>query len=150
MLIDVETSTIITARDISCAPRAEERVAKRFKAGDVEILFEKGPRSLAGQDLMYIQYALIALYKGQYKYAVTVEKTDLRSLPSSLGLSVKELQNDYGTKGFYVEPKVFQYGDGEREEFGPLAEEEKDEYILPFLMDILLDSIDSAEDPVEV
>lgn len=150
MLIDVETSRSITAEDISCAPRTEERVARRFRAGEVDILFEKAPRSLAGQDLMYIQYALVAMYRGEYKYAVTVEKTDLRSLASSLGISVKELQNDYGTKGFYVEPKVFLYGDGEREEFGPLQEEEKDEYILPFLMDILLDSIDSGEDPVEV
>ena len=103
------------------------------------------------QDSKYVDNNMIfAMYRGEYKYAVTVEKTDLRSLASYLGISVKELQNDYGTKGFYVEPKVFLYGDGEREEFGPLQEEEKDEYILPFLMDILLDSIDSGEDPVEV
>ncbi len=150
MLIDVESASTITAVEISCAPRAQAGVVKRFRAGDVDILFEKGPGSLAGQDLMYIEYALIALYKGSYRYAVTVEKTDLRSLASSLGLSVKELQADYGTKGFYVEPKVFQYGNGEREEFGPLTEEERDEFILPYLMDILLDSIDSGEDPVEL
>lgn len=150
MLIDVTKARTITAEELSFAPRIEDKVVKRYKAGEVDILFEKGPRTLSGQDLVYIQYALVALYKGSYKYAVTVEKLDLRSLASSSGVSVKELQNDYGTKGFFVDAKVYQYGDGEREEFGPLQEVEKDEFILPFLMDILLDSIDSGEDPVEV
>ncbi|MCR5732577.1 MAG: hypothetical protein K6G51_06550 [Sphaerochaetaceae bacterium] len=150
MLIDVTEARTITAEELSFAPRIEDKVVKRYKAGEVDILFEKGPRTLSGQDLVYIQYALVALYKGSYKYAVTVEKLDLRSLASSSGVSVKELQNDYGTKGFFVDAKVYQYGDGEREEFGPLQEVEKDEFILPFLMDILLDSIDSGEDPVEV
>ncbi|MBR1937581.1 MAG: hypothetical protein IJ836_01325 [Spirochaetales bacterium] len=150
MLIDITKARDITREEQSFAPRIEENVAKRFKAGDVDILFEKGPRSLSGQDLTYIEYALIGIYKGKYRYAVTVEKLDLRSLAASSGVSVKEIQNDYGTKSFFVDAKVYQYGEGEREEFGPLQEEEKDEYILPFLMDILLDSIDSADDPIEV
>ena len=42
------------------------------------------------------------------------------------------------------------YGDGQREELGPVSVELKEEFILPLLMDYILDSLDIPDDPVPV
>ena len=147
MLIDAIKDTKIDMRGYSSLPRVNINVSKRFKAGEVEILFEKCPGTTSGEDLVFIPYTLIALYKGDVKAVVSVEQNDLRSLSSHLGLSLKELQSEYGVKGFYDKGEVYVYGRDERECYGPINEEEE-AFILPFLMDILLDVIDSGDDPV--
>ena len=91
---------------------------------------------------------LLALYDSRLYCAVSAESLDLRSLASSLGTSVKEVQRDYGTKGFLSEPVLVIYGDGQREELGPVSVELKEEFILPLLMDYILDSLDIPDDPV--
>ena len=51
-------------------------------------------------------------------------------------------------RGYLTEGVTVLYGNGEREELGPLQSEEKEEFLLPYLFDILLDGIDYIEDVV--
>lgn len=148
MLVDINRSRPMNVHDYPSLPAAGSGLIRRFRAGEVELLFEKAPVCASGDDLSYIHYSLLALYDGRLYCAVSAESLDLRSLALSLGTSVKEVQRDYGTKGFLSEPVLVIYGDGQREELGPVSVELKEEFILPLLMDYILDSLDIPDDPV--
>lgn len=150
MLIDIENTPALDLRAYSSIPRVGVNVKARFKAGEAEILLEEAPASASGEDIIFISYSLICLYKGEVKAVVSLEKTDLRSLANSLGESIRTLQKEYSTRGFFDQPRVVVYGADERQEYGEFTEEEKEEFVLPYLMDILLDIIDSADDPVRI
>ena len=91
---------------------------------------------------------MVAFFNDKAKIAVSVEKQNLRALSQMLGVSLRELQKENNTRGLYYSGEVVMYSSGQKEEYGPLSVEEKEEYILPFLFDLLLDSIDYIEEVV--
>ena len=148
MLIDISSCIPLTRHDFSSLPKEGVNVVKRFTSGGIEIIFEKNPPSDSGEDLVYIHYSLIAKSGDDTVCVVSVESLDLRSLASSLGESVKEIQREYGTRGFLSPAHLVIYGNGEKEEMEGLSIELRDEYILPYMMDFLLDTLDCADDVV--
>ena len=85
-----------------------------------------------------------------YIFAATIECEDLRAMAPLMGISLKELQADYGTKGFYGEKRIMLYGNGERESLGPYFGKEEDGEIIQFLLSLVLDSFDEIDDPVKL
>lgn len=148
MLIDISSCIPLTRHDFSSLPKEGVNVVKRFTSGGIEIIFEKNPPSDSGEDLVYIHYSLIAKSGDDTVCVVSVESLDLRSLASSLGESVKEIQREYGTRGFLSPAHLVIYGNGEKEEMEGLSIELRDEYVLPYMMDFLLDTLDCADDVV--
>lgn len=148
MLIDISSCIPLTRHDFSSLPKEGVNVVKRFTTGGIEIIFEKNPPSDSGEDLVYIHYSLIAKSGDDTVCVVSVESLDLRSLASSLGESVKEIQREYGTRGFLAPAHLVIYGNGEKEEMEGLSIELRDEYVLPYMMDFLLDALDCADDVV--
>lgn len=148
MLIDISSCIPLTRHDFSSLPKEGVNVVKRFTSGGIEIIFEKNPPSDSGEDLVYIHYSLIAKSGADTVCVVSVESLDLRSLASSLGESVKEIQREYGTRGFLSPAHLVIYGNGEKEEMEGLSIELRDEYVLPYMMDFLLDTLDCADDVV--
>lgn len=148
MLIDISSCIPLTRHDFSSLPKEGVNVVKRFTAGGIQILFEKNPPSASGEDLVYIHYSLIAKSGDDTVCVVSVESLDLRSLALSLGESVKEIQREYGTRGFLAPAHLVIYGNGEKEEMEGLSIELRDEYVLPYMMDFLLDALDCADDVV--
>ena len=148
MLIDISSCIPLTRHDFSSLPKEGVNVVKRFTSGGIEIIFEKNPPSDSGEDLVYIHYSLIAKSGDDTVCVVSVESLDLRSLASSLGESVKEIQREYGTRGFLSPAHLVIYGNGEKEEMEGLSIELRDEYVLPYMMDFLLDALDCADDVV--
>lgn len=132
--------------DLPSAPRPGASVARSFRAGDLRIVFQKVPPTISGDDLTYIHYAMTAFLKGRPVCSVALESVDLRSLAGSLGVSVKEVQRDYGVRGFLGPVSLAAYGNGEREDLGPAAVEMKDELVLPYLTEYLMDAIDCVDD----
>ena len=63
---------------------------------------------------------------------------------------IKELQADYGVKGFYGEKRVMLYGNGERETLGPYFGSDAEDEVVSFLLSLVLDSFDEIEEPVRL
>jgi len=150
MLVDVKKAKTLSWHDFPSLPAVGVNVVRRFKAGDVDIILEHEPKCASGEDLTYVEHALFAIFEGNAKCCVTLEMTDLRSLASHLGVSVKSLQKEYSAHSFFVEPKLALYGNGVREAFGEVIGTMGDEDALKTLMNALLDAIDSPDEPEEV
>lgn len=148
MLVDMHRSPVLSGHDYPSVPDWTAHPAKRFSCADVTINYYRNVRTASGEDYVCIAHSLVAFYEDKPRFAVSVEKQDLRSLSSLLGTPLRDLQQEYGVKGYLTEGTVVMYGNGERDELGPLQTEEKEEYLLPCLFDILLDSIDYIEDIV--
>ena len=149
MLVDYRNAQVLGCNDFHSLPRLGENVVRRYRAGEVELVFERLPSCASGEDLAYIHYSLIALHGDDVVCVISIESLDLRALALSLGESVKDLQRQYGVRGYTTQPpRLVAYGNGEREELEDVATELKDEYVLPYMMDFMLDSLDLIEDPV--
>lgn len=146
MLVDINSAEVIGKYDYPSLPEAECNVVRRYRAGNVEISFLRTPRCAGGEDLTYIHYSLVARTGDGVICVVSAESLDLRSLALSLGCSVKDVQRDYGTKGFLSPASLVIYGNGQRDDLGPVQLEMKEEFVLPYMMDYLLDSLDLADE----
>lgn len=150
MLIDAVNDIEVDMRGYSSLPKCDMNVIRHYMAGEVELLVEKNPGTVSGEELVHIPYTVIARYKGKVKAVASVEQTDLRVLSQKLGVSLKELQQEYGARGYLDKGEVYVYGRDLREDYGPYTEADGEEYAAVFLMDIILDVIDSGDDPVSI
>ena len=67
-----------------------------------------------------------------------------------IGIPLRELQEEYGVKGFYGEPKISLYGEGEKESLGVYQGVNDEEEIIRFLLSVALDTVDEIAEPVLV
>ncbi len=131
-------------------PRPDSAVVKRFMAGDIEIRYHKGAE-LMGEDVMIASpYSVTAHVGGRYVFAASIERDDLRALSPMIGVPLRALQSEYGVRGFYGEPRVTLYGGGEKESLGSYQGLEREDEIIPFLLSLVLDSLDEIAEPVEI
>jgi len=146
MLINTLICDDLDMRGYSSLPRLGSGVIRRYKAGSVELVVEKNPVSNSGEDIVYIPYSVIALIDGTAKAVVSLEKTDLRALSFSLGTSLRDLQKEYNTRGVFSEGEVYAYGEDKRESYGLYPDEDNEETIILYLLNVMLDIIDSGDD----
>lgn len=149
MLVNPEYSSPFAPHSFPSLARGECNVIRRFRAGEWDIVFEKMPQC-TGEDFTYIHFALLAYLDGELYCEVAIESLDLRSLSSSLGESLRELQNEYGVRGYVTKPRLVIYGDERREELEEVTSPLKEELVLPYMMDFLLDSLDCTAEPETV
>lgn len=140
----------ITAELSPNIPDPEKSVLKTFRAEGLEIRLIKNGIPISDKSIVVIPWAMAVLYEGEYIYAISLEKEDLRILASFTGESLKDLQADYGVRGFYTSLRVSMYGDDLHEDIGPYTDGKGDQEVENYLMDAVLDSFDVIEDPVEV
>ncbi|MGB4405872.1 MAG: hypothetical protein WBI82_03320 [Sphaerochaeta sp.] len=121
-----------------------------WKCGEAVCTMLKSPACKSGEDLVAIPYAMAVTYKGKLVLVVSLEQEDLRSLSYSLGCSLKELQNDYQTKGNFSELRSFLYTKDTREDLGPYEEKLEVQVLRLFFLDAVCDNLDIVEAPVQV
>ncbi len=117
-----------------------------YKVGKYELKMFKTPSTLSGENLVYIEYSMVAKLNGKTVLAVNLEKDDLRSLSSSFGCSLKEMQEEYKTKSNYGPLHCVLYSYGEKEDMGTYTGETDLMNMRIFFMEILLDTLDSLDD----
>ncbi len=149
MIIDKRLADEIDKAALPNAADPNSYAVKRYSAEGLDVRFMRMPRCLSDTSIVSIEYSLAALYNGEYIYCVSVEHEDLRDLASFLGESVKALQNDYGTKGFFTPSHIVAYGDGRKEDLGLITAKDESA-IFQILSDTLLDSLDIIEELKEV
>ncbi|MDY0288759.1 MAG: hypothetical protein RBR15_08045 [Sphaerochaeta sp.] len=121
-----------------------------WKCGDALCTMLKSPACKSGEDLVFIPYAMAVTYKKRLVMVVSLEKEDLRSLSLKLGCSLKELQNDFQTKGNFSELRAFLYTKETREDLGPYEDALNLQVLRLFFLDTVCDTLDIMEAPVQV
>ncbi|GEM_PF-1897856 len=150
MIVNKYISEEIDGSRFANAPMPECNVIKRYASDDIKLLFEKNPSTIGQISVVDIPYALVALNAdGEYIFASSIEKNDLRTVSSMIGVPVKCLQEEEGVKGFFSPAHIVIYGDGKREDLGVLTIPENKEEIIDLLMEYAIDSLDLIEDPRE-
>lgn len=121
-----------------------------WKCGEVVCTMLKSPACKSGEDLVSIPYAMSVTHKGKLVMVVALEQEDLRSLSYKLGCSLKELQNDYQTKGNFSELRSFLYTKEIREDLGPYEEKLDLQVLRLYFLDTICDTLDIVEAPEQV
>ena len=136
--------------DFPTIPMKDSAVKARYSFDDMEIRYHRGPE-LKGDDVMiYTPFSMTVYYNGKCIFAASIEEDDLRALSPMLGESIRDLQAEYGVRGFYGNPMISLYGNGEKESLGHYLGTEDEEAVMEFLLSLVYDSFDSAEDAVRL
>lgn len=144
MIIDKEYADDIM--DFPTIPIKDSAVKSRYMLDGMEIRYHRGPE-LRGDDVMiFTPYAVTVHYKDKCIFSASIEEDDLRSLSSMLGESIKELQAEYGVRGFYGKPMISLYGNGEKESLGHYLGSENEDDVISFLLSLVYDTFDTVSD----
>lgn len=130
--------------------RPDSAVIKRYKAGDIEIRIHRRPELSSESAVIDVPIAATAHIDGRYLFEAGLERDDLRAMAPLMGTSLKELQADYGVKGFYGPMHISMYGDGIKESLGEYHGTDSEEGMISFLLSIVLDTFDEIAEPEEI
>ncbi len=146
MILDRENAESIVG-SFPTIPDPESAIARRYKAADIEIRYHKNAMLMGDDVVIATPYSVTAHVGGRYIFAASIERDDLRAISPMIGIPLRELQEEYGVRGFYGEPKVSLYGDGEKESLGVYQGLNNEDEIVSFLLSIVLDTLDEIAEP---
>ena len=144
MIIDKEYADDIM--DFPTIPMKDSAVKSRYTLDGMENRYHRGPELLVDDVMIFTPYALTVNYKDKCIFSASIEEDDLRSLSSMLGESIKELQAEYGVRGFYGKPMISLYGNGEKESLGHYLGSENEDDVISFLLSLVYDTFDTVSD----
>jgi len=121
-----------------------------WKCGTLVCTMLKNPACKSGEDLVNIPYSMIVKRGKKVILAVSLEQEDLRSLSYKLGCSLRELQEDYQTKGYFSELRGYVYTNEVREDLGPYEGGMDMQSIRIFLLETVCDTFDILSEPVQL
>ncbi len=130
--------------------RPDSAVIKRYKAGDIEMRIHRRPQLSSESAVIDVPLAVTAYIGGRYLFEAALERDDLRAMAPLMGVSLKELQADYGVRGFYGPMHVSMYGEGSKESLGEYHGIDKEESMIEFLLSVVLDTFDEIAEPEEI
>ena len=131
-------------------PRPDSAVVKRFMAGDIEIRIHRRPELSSDSAVIDVPLAATAHIEGRYLFEAGFERDDLRAMAPLMGMSLKELQADYGVKSFYGPVHISMYGEGGKESLGEYHGSDNEDSMIEFLLSIILDTFDEIAEPEEI
>ena len=149
MILDKKEASVLTRMDWATLPDTKSAISKREvdEETGLELVFMRNPQSVGYDSMVMITHSVAALRDGDMIFAASLEALDLRSLSSALGESVKNLQMEYGVRGFLTPERIVLYGNGEKEDLGVYLGERRDDEIFDFLRSLFEDSfISGSED----
>lgn len=130
--------------------RPDSAVIKRYKAGDIEIRIHRRPELSSESAVIDVPLAATAHIEGRYLFEAGLERDDLRAMAPLMGMSLKELQADYGVKSFYGPVHISMYGEGGKESLGEYHGSDNEDSMIEFLLSIILDTFDEIAEPEEI
>lgn len=80
--------------------------------------------------------------------SVSIERDDLRSLAETAGTKLRELQEEYGTRGYFGPLRGKIYTADEYEDLGPCEEYRTIDEARQFLLDTVCDTLDIVQEPI--
>ena len=148
MLLDLHADNINAS--YFPVPERGSGVVRRYRAGKMEVRIHRSPSYKAENSFVMIEWAATSWYQGRCLFTVNLQRDDLRSLAPHFGVSLKELQGDYGVKGCYGPLMITLYSSVSKESLGEYLGAKDAETVIDFLLSIVLDTFDEPDDPVEL
>jgi hypothetical protein len=152
MLLDSTTQPVVDPLIWHSFPDETDGVLtdERYRCGDLVCTLLKNPVCKSGEDLVNIPYSMVAQRDGKTILAVSLEQEDLRSLSYKLGCSLRSLQEDYQTKGYYSELRAYLYTNEYREDLGLYDGGLDLQSVRIFLLEAVCDTFDILEEPIQL
>ena len=150
MIINLNTCGELKSHTYSSLP-IKSNIIKTFRLGKNIVYIASSPSTEAEDNLVSIDYSFM-LYddKGKRRFVLSLERINLREMSQLLQVSYRALQAEYNTKSSFAEPHIVLYSSENKEDYGAYTESIDQEFLFPFLWDILLDAVDSTLDPEEI
>ncbi len=136
---DEKELSAVLSQDI---PDPDKGVVATKRVEDVEIRIIRNGIPIGFNSVVSIPYAVVALKRGRYVFAFSIEREDLRAISSFSGIRVKTLSEEYGIKGYLLEPKGVIYYNEEVENIGLINLEQGEESIKNYLYQTALEVLD--------
>lgn len=150
MIIDKNDLNVLDRHEWSSLADVGSGVVRRYLDEDtgLEILLHKNPACSNEDSMVFVSHALSALKSGELVFRVQMEALDLRSMSSALGVALKSLMSEYGTRSYLTPMRTLIYGNGEREDLGVYLGQKEDEDIFSFMENLFSDSfiVENEED----
>ncbi len=129
----------------------KKNVYKTFRLGDNTVYIIKNPVCSSEDNLVSILYSFMLYNKeDELIFVLSLERLNLREMSQMLGVSYRDIQEEYNTKGQFSEPHVVLYSAKNKEDYGAYTESLKEEFLFPYLWDVALDALDIPFDPEEI
>jgi len=148
MFLDPDTQESVDALIWHSLPDEAARPLQYWQIGSLVGILYKNPPTRLPESLVALPYSLVVKRSHTSILVVSLEMEDLRSLSQSLGCPLRQLQEEYQTKGIFGPVYGYLYTDERRESLGLYTESLTDEAAAAFLLEAVLDTFDLIDDPV--
>ncbi|MFA5699208.1 MAG: hypothetical protein WC954_05695 [Sphaerochaeta sp.] len=125
-----------------------EGVVETYDVGELSAHIINHPALRGSYDLVSVAFSLLVTYHEEVIALFQIEQEDLRSLAEHLGTSIRDLQEEYGTKATFSEPRVYIYTKDQRKDEGRYEEGLSYLEAREFLLELFCDTFDLLSDPV--
>ena len=146
MIIDKKNAPDLMNADFQTLPVSDSGIRARYRYSDMEVIAHRNPVTVSDSSVVVLTHAVSVYYRDRMIFAAPIEREDLRQMAPLLGMSLKELQADYGVKGFLGEPRIILYGNDMKESLGEYLGSDDDDSVFSFLLSIVDDSFDAGAD----
>jgi hypothetical protein len=148
MFLDPDNQPPIDALIWHSLPDEAARPLQHWQIGTLVGTLYKNPPTRLPESLVALPYSLVVTRSHTPILVISLEMEDLRSLSLSLGFPLRQLQEEYQTKGVFGPVYGYLYTDERRESLGLYTESLTDEAAAAFLLEAVLDTFDLIDDPV--
>ena len=149
MIVDRFTEETLSPSISQNIPSPDRGVREIRTVEGIEIRYIENGVPSGFNSVVTIPYALAAVRDGKYIFCVSIEREDLREISRMTGTAVKTLSEEYGVRGYLLDPTVVMYGEGEREEIGRFPLSFDRDTVKAYLNETLLDTLDLIEEDDE-
>ncbi len=147
MFLDPDTQERVDALLWHSLPDESARALQYWQIGSLVAILYKNPPTRWEESLVAIPFSLVVRRCGETILVVSLEMEDLRSLALHFGCSLRQLQEEYQTKGSFGPVYAYRYAGEQREALGPYAGTLGDEEATAFLLEAALDIFDLVDEP---
>ncbi|MCK9547569.1 MAG: hypothetical protein RBS49_01220 [Sphaerochaeta sp.] len=147
MFLDPDTQPPVDALLWHSLPDESTRALQRWQIGSLVGILYKNPPTRSAESLVAIPYSLVIRRGTATILVVSLEMEDLRTLALHFGCSLRELQQEYQTKGSFAAAYSYRYAGGKRESMGPYTGGLGLEEVTAFLLEAALDIFDLVAEP---
>ena len=147
MFLDPDNQPPIDALIWHSLPDETTRALQRWQIGSLVGILYKNPPTRSRESLVAIPFSLVIKRDGETILVVSLEMEDLRSLALHFGCPLRQLQEEYQTKGNFAPVYGYRYAGEQREMLGPYTGGLSGEEAAAFLLEAALDIFDLVDDP---
>lgn len=147
MFLDPDTQERVDALIWHSLPDESTRALQYWRIGSLVGVLYKNPPTRSNESLVAIPFSLVVKRGSETILVVSLEMEDLRSLALRFGCPLRQLQEEYQTKGSFAPVYAYRYAGDQREPLGPYGGSLSDAEATAYLLEAALDIFDLVDEP---